>query len=370
MLKPMHPQEAPFREKAETANPLPLVSVVVPTFNRRALIEACVRSLAAQTYSPLEVIVSDDGSTDETPEFMERFLDENRGGPVRYLRTGEHRGANPARNCAVREARGELIAFTDSDCVADGRWIEELVRPFADERVAAVVGMVNCPPPTNIFELVLKGLHRVPGPAVNRLVGGNMCVRREHVLRYMFHEDWANRVRAGGGQGDTRASGGCDEEGLYLALKAEGYRQAAAPEARVLHVHPYSAGSFFKQALLGGRSAAMLVYKYHLPVRLDLLPFMLMYLSLPLAVFGVRWLAVPAFFFVGANAALSYNELFRKGKTIGEWLLCHPLLLAYYQVRLFGYAAEWVRLHFGRHTVARVRLDRRTSAATASPTDR
>jgi len=340
----------------------PFVSVVVPTCNRRADIETCLRSLVNQTYAPYEIIISDDASTDDTPAFMERFMADHPAAPVRYLRGDVHQGANPARNRGVREARGELIAFTDSDCIAEPAWLENLVPPFSDDRVAAVVGLVNGPPPSNIFELVLKGLHRVPGPAVTRLVGGNMCVRRELLLRYMFDEDRATHARRGDGTLDLSVSGRGDEEGLHLTLKADGYRQLAAPEAVVLHVHPYTARSFFKQALRGGRSAARLVYKYYLPPRLDLLPFIFTYLTLPLGFLGSRCLLVPAFFFVAANAALTYNELFRKGKTIGEWLLCHPLLLVYYQVRLFGYATEWLRLHFGQHDVRRVRLKKTNEA--------
>lgn len=345
----------------------PFVSVIVPTCNRREKLEACVRSLIAQAYPAYEIIISDDASTDDTRDFMVRFIAEHPGAAIRYLRFDEHRGANPARNRGVRESRGELIAFTDDDCIAEPGWLENLVRPFADPRVASVVGMVRSPRPANVFELVLKGTQRVPGPKANRLVGGNMCVRRTPLERFMFDEDRATTARHPDGTVDVSVSGRGDEEGLYLMLKAEGHEQLAATDAVVLHDHRYTGRSFFHQALRGGRSAARLVYKYRLPPRLDLLPFLLTYLTLPAALLWRGLIVLPLFFFLAANAAISYNELARKGKTAGEWLLSYPMILVYYHVRLFGYLMEGLRLRFCRSGGVGVRLTPGKSVRASPP---
>ncbi len=107
---------------------------------------------------------------------------------------------------------------------------------------------------------------------------------------------------------------------------------------------------------MGGAAAAWLVYKYHLPPRVDLLPFMLAYLLLPLIAVD-RWLGVPAVCcFVAGMAALLYNELFRKGKTVRQTLIVFPLLLLYYQVRLVGYIGAALPLRLGLRSVQRVRL--------------
>lgn len=89
----------------------PLVTVVIPTYNRARLIEASIRSVFAQDYPNIEVIVVDDGSTDDTGSVMASLHDER----LLYLKQEKNRGAPAVRNIGIREARGELIAFLDSD---------------------------------------------------------------------------------------------------------------------------------------------------------------------------------------------------------------------------------------------------------------
>lgn len=85
------------------------MSVVVPTFNRAALLREALESVARQTYTNFEAIVVDDGSTDETREVVAASAVE----PVYIYQENQGRGA--ARNAGVRCARGELVAFLDSD---------------------------------------------------------------------------------------------------------------------------------------------------------------------------------------------------------------------------------------------------------------
>lgn len=91
----------------------PAVSVVIPTYNYARFIERAIVSVLAQTHRPAEVIVVDDGSTDETAGVVERY--EPR---VRYLRQ-ENSGVSAARNAGVNASTGELVAFLD----ADDEWV-------------------------------------------------------------------------------------------------------------------------------------------------------------------------------------------------------------------------------------------------------
>jgi glycosyltransferase involved in cell wall biosynthesis len=88
---------------------MPLFSVIIPTYNRAALIGAALESVFAQEFADYEVIVVDDGSTDQTAEMVARH-----GDRVRYVRQ-ENRGPAAARNLGISQARGEYICFLDSD---------------------------------------------------------------------------------------------------------------------------------------------------------------------------------------------------------------------------------------------------------------
>ncbi len=93
----------------------PLVSVIIPTYNSRAFLESAVQSVEAQFHRDYEIIVVDDGSTDDTPAWA--VENHNR---FRYLRQ-ENQGQAAARNRAAGEARGEFLAFLD----ADDMWLPE-----------------------------------------------------------------------------------------------------------------------------------------------------------------------------------------------------------------------------------------------------
>lgn len=95
----------------------PLVSAVIPTYNNAALVGDGVASALAQTHQPIEVIVVDDGSTDNTLDRLQRF-----GSEVRIIQQ-EHAGPAVARNAGIRAASGEYVAFLD----ADDLWLPEKV---------------------------------------------------------------------------------------------------------------------------------------------------------------------------------------------------------------------------------------------------
>jgi len=98
---------------------LPTVSVIIPTYNRASLVSAAVKSVMAQTHSELEIIIVDDGSSDGTEQMLRSFV-EGSGGRISYIRQ-DNQGVSAARNNGVALARGEWIAFLDSDDV----WLPE-----------------------------------------------------------------------------------------------------------------------------------------------------------------------------------------------------------------------------------------------------
>ena len=90
-------------------NKNPLVSVIIPTFNRSWTIIEALQSVLAQNYKPLELIIVDDGSSDDTMEKLKPFMEQ-----IIYLKQ-ENKGVSAARNIGIKKSKGEFIAFLDSD---------------------------------------------------------------------------------------------------------------------------------------------------------------------------------------------------------------------------------------------------------------
>jgi len=109
----------------------PLVTVYIPTRNRVKLLERALRSVLRQTYAALEILVVDDASTDGTQRFMKAFA--ARYPIVRYLRHELPRGANAARNSAIREARGLYVTGLDDDDEFLPERIEKMVAAYSEE---------------------------------------------------------------------------------------------------------------------------------------------------------------------------------------------------------------------------------------------
>lgn len=89
----------------------PIVSVILPTFNRARTLTRAIRSVLAQTFQEWELLVVDDASIDETSNLMRKFSDAR----IRYIRHEHNRGPSSARNSGIEVARGAYIAFLDSD---------------------------------------------------------------------------------------------------------------------------------------------------------------------------------------------------------------------------------------------------------------
>lgn len=110
-------------------------SIIVPTYNRAASLRAALAALARLEHEDYEIIVADDGSTDETGQVVRDEFPQ-----VRYLRLEQNRGEWAARNRAIGEATGELFVFTDDDCIVAPDWLRRHTAHHAAPRVGAAGG--------------------------------------------------------------------------------------------------------------------------------------------------------------------------------------------------------------------------------------
>ena len=111
------------------------VSVIIPTFNYGRFLREAINSALAQTYRPLEIIVVDDGSTDDTPQVLAEYR-----GRVRVIRQ-DNLGVGAARNVGITAATGDYLAFLDSDDIWKPETLERGVARFVDD---PGLGLVHC----------------------------------------------------------------------------------------------------------------------------------------------------------------------------------------------------------------------------------
>ncbi|MFQ5768343.1 MAG: glycosyltransferase family 2 protein, partial [Acidobacteriota bacterium] len=114
----------------------PQVSVVIPAYNRAALLPQAIQSVLAQTFTDFEIIVVDDGSTDGTEACLKPF-----GGRIRYLRQ-ENVGPASARNRGIRASRSPLVGFLDSDDAWESRTLESVVDVFQQHPNVGLVSIM------------------------------------------------------------------------------------------------------------------------------------------------------------------------------------------------------------------------------------
>jgi len=185
-----------------------VISAVIATQNRAGRLEALLDSLASQTRGPLlEAIVVDDGSTDATPDLLERGVD---GIELRALRHDPPRGPAAARNVGWRAARGRLVAFLDDDVVAQSIWAKALEDAHRRVPGAVIQGRTDPDPAELARAGVFRRSREVTGPDP-AYPACNIAYPRDLLERLGgFHEDFrrpsgedtdlAWRARANGAQ--------------------------------------------------------------------------------------------------------------------------------------------------------------------------
>ncbi|CUH39461.1 GDP-mannose:glycolipid 4-beta-D-mannosyltransferase precursor [Jannaschia seosinensis] len=125
----IHLAEQALIRKHETAEQAVKVSVVMPVFNRADSVREAIDSVRAQTYANWELLVVDDGSSDDSVDVVSQLIEETGDDRIRLIRLPENSGVSAARNAGLREAGGEIIAYLDSDNV----WTPNFLMVMAGE---------------------------------------------------------------------------------------------------------------------------------------------------------------------------------------------------------------------------------------------
>ncbi|MEA2570818.1 MAG: hypothetical protein QOI24_2819 [Acidobacteriota bacterium] len=224
----------------------PAVSVVLPVRNRGALLRRCLDALVAQDYPKqlTEIVVVDNDSSDDTREVASRY-------DVTLLLEREIRSSYAARNRGIVHSSGAVVAFLDSDCIPASDWLTNLVLPFADANVGAVVGAIEdaqaeslCQEFTARVQPLARPLHR----GLKTLLTANAAVRRSALdAAGLFDECLPT-----GGDVDL---GWRIQTNLHLDI-------AESLGAKVLHVHRSRFADVFAQYRRYGTSEILLATIY------------------------------------------------------------------------------------------------------------
>lgn len=225
----------------------PSVSVVVCSYNGARTLEACLTSLLQMDYPNYEVILVDDGSTDETPRIAGEFP------RVKTIRQ-ENLGLSVARNVGMQAARGEVIAYTDSDCMADKDWLYYLVGTLEQGDYVAVGGP-NISPPAQSWSQACVAVS--PGQPSHVLIGDSEA---EHIpgCNMAFYK-WALEA-VGGFDPEYRKAG--DDVDICWRLMQSSYRIGFSPAAVVWHHRRFTIPAYFRQQNGYGEAEALLRFKH------------------------------------------------------------------------------------------------------------
>ncbi len=188
----------------------PYISVVIPTHNRKSLLLETLRSFQNQLYDKnrFELVVVDDGSTDGTCEEVKAIL--SRFDYPLKMAGQDKKGPASARNLGVSLARGDVIAFTDDDCLPDPAWLREIAKAFSAPGTWAVSGQIFSRIPPDIFVHSLLSSSTLVSES-DHFMTGNFAVRKDIAQRIggfdpRFEDPWfedydfAYRIRESGGE--------------------------------------------------------------------------------------------------------------------------------------------------------------------------
>jgi glycosyltransferase involved in cell wall biosynthesis len=226
----------------------PKVSVVVASYNGGRTLEACLASLQRLNYPDYEVILVDDGSTDDTPQVAARHPQ------VRCLRHEKNRGLSAARNTGIAASTGEIVAFTDSDCRADEDWLHYLIADLLNSRFAGIGGHNFLPPDDSI---VAAAVMVSPGGPAHVMLTDRVA---EHIpgCNMAFYK-WALE-EIGGFDPIFRKAG--DDVDICWRLQERGYTIGFSPAGFVWHYRRSNLKAYLDQQRGYGESEALLVRKH------------------------------------------------------------------------------------------------------------
>ncbi len=258
-MRPIRANEmSPFLSLNGTCPPrpsrTPMVSVVICAYNAERTMLPCLESLRRLKYPNCEVVIVDDGSRDRTADIAMDF-------PEFRLIRQPNKGLSVARNVGLHAARGEIIAYTDSDCVVDPDWLTLMVRAMVDGGFDGCGGPNYAPHEDGRVEGCVAA---APGAPCHVLVADD---RAEHLAGCNMVFTKAALVAVGGFDAQFTSAG--DDVDICWRMLDAGFALGYCPAALVWHFRRNTVKAYYGQQRGYGRAEAALYLKY--PARFNAL---------------------------------------------------------------------------------------------------
>ncbi len=232
----------------------PMVSVVICAYNAERTMLPCLESLRKLDYPNFEVIIVDDGSRDRTAEISMDF-------PEFRLIRQPNKGLSVARNVGLHAARGELIAYTDSDCVVDPHWLTLMIRMLTEKNFDGCGGPNYAPHEDGWVEACCAAS---PGAPCHVLTADDVA---EHLAGCNMVFTKAALLKVGGFDPQFTSAG--DDVDVCWRILDSGMRLGFCPSAFVWHFRRNTIKAYYGQQRGYGRAEAMLYSRY--PERFNVL---------------------------------------------------------------------------------------------------
>ncbi len=267
-----------------------MISIIIPAHNAEKTLGACLDALQNQTgvSTPYEILVIDDGSTDQTGQIA-------KDKQVKLYKTPQKSGASTARNIGIQHANGDILCFTDADCLPKPNWLSEMIHPFENPDIVGCKG---------IYESTQKEL-------VARFVQIEYEDKYDLVRKEPFI-DFIDTYSAAYRRSFLLKHGGFDERIFYVEdqelsfrLAAENYKMVFQPNAIVGHYHSDSIVKYVRKKFMIGYWKSQIIRRFpsraikdsHTPqtLKLQIVLVALLLASTAVSILFPQFLFLPAF---------------------------------------------------------------------------
>lgn len=220
------------------------VSVIIPTFNEEDVILDCIESLGEQTFQEFEIIIIDDGSTDNTGELISNLQKKIK--EIKFLKQ-KHKGPGAARNLGAKRAKGEILVFVDSDMTFDKNFIKNLISYIKSGKAKGTFSKEEY---VSNWKNIWAGYWNINQNLPKKKRHLDDYPEEDKVFRAILKSEF---IKVGG----FTPGGYTDDYSLFEKL---GYKSKAAKNARFYHKNPESLVEVYNHAKWVGKRPYKLGY--------------------------------------------------------------------------------------------------------------